>query len=116
VPSNYWTTPAYLSFFESHAAAQFNHRMVAYAVALVVFFELCLVFTSRVGRRVRTTAALLAAAVLGQISLGIATLLAHDPLALALCHQLGGTLVLILTVVHLHAATRRDAGVMRSLA
>ena len=48
VPSNYWTTPAYLSFFESHAAAQFNHRIMGYLVGLAVLTELWFVMRSPV--------------------------------------------------------------------
>ncbi len=42
VPSDYWIKPAYLSFFESHAAAQFNHRMMAYLVAALAFTQIWL--------------------------------------------------------------------------
>jgi cytochrome c oxidase assembly protein subunit 15 len=52
-------------------------------------------------------------AVIAQISLGIATLLSHVPIDLALLHQGGGALVLILAVVHLHA-TRRAGLVVAS--
>jgi cytochrome c oxidase assembly protein subunit 15 len=113
VPSDYWTNPAYLSFFESHAAAQFNHRIVAYLVALAVLTEFWLVIRAPVDSRVRLTAVLLACAVLAQISLGIATLLSHVPLDLALLHQGGGALVLVLSVVHLHA-TWRASGAVRA--
>jgi cytochrome c oxidase assembly protein subunit 15 len=106
IPADYWTTPAYLSFFESHAAAQFNHRIMAYLVALAVMSEVWLVLRSPVDGWIRTTALLLAGGVLVQISLGIATLLTHVPIDLALLHQGGGAVVLILSVVHLHATRR----------
>jgi len=113
VPSNYWTTPAYLSFFESHAAAQFNHRIMGYLVGLAVLTEIWFVRCSPVDARIRATAVLLVCAVIAQISLGIATLLSHVPIDLALLHQGGGALVLILAVVHLHA-TRRAGLVVAS--
>jgi cytochrome c oxidase assembly protein subunit 15 len=106
VPSDYWTKPAYLTFFESHAAAQFNHRIMAYMVVLVVLTELWLVLRSPVDSRIRATGILLACAVLAQVSLGIATLLAHVPLELGVAHQLGGAIVFVLSVVHLHAIRR----------
>lgn len=106
IPSDYWTTPAYLTFFESHAASQFNHRVMAYFVVLVVLMELWLVMRSAVDGRIRTTGALLALAVCAQIGLGIATLLAHVPLELGVAHQLGGAIVFVLSVVHLHAIRR----------
>lgn len=106
VPSDYWTTPAYLTFFESHAAAQFNHRVIAYFVVAVILIEFWLVMRSAVDRRVRTTATLLVCAAFGQVGLGIATLLAHVPLELGVAHQLGGAIVFVLAVVHLHAIRR----------
>jgi heme a synthase len=110
VPSDYWTKPAYLSFFESHAAAQFNHRLMAYLVGLAALTEVWLVMCATFDNRIRTTAIVLACAVFAQMGLGIATLLAHVPLELGLLHQGGGALVLVLSVVHLHAARR--AGVV----
>ncbi|AGK58027.1 cytochrome oxidase assembly [Hyphomicrobium denitrificans 1NES1] len=106
IPSDYWTTPAYLTFFESHAASQFNHRMMAYFVVLAVLTELWLVMRSAVDSRIRATAVLLALAVFAQVALGIATLLAHVPLELGVAHQLGGAIVFVLSVVHLHAIRR----------
>ncbi|MFT3731246.1 MAG: COX15/CtaA family protein [Hyphomicrobium sp.] len=110
VPSDYWIKPAYFSFFESHAAAQFNHRMMAYFVAALAFLEIWLTSRAPVDDRIRLTAQWLGAAVVLQIALGIATLLLHVRLDVALSHQAIGALVFILAVVHLHA-TRR-AGVV----
>ena len=53
--------------------------------------------------RIRLTAAALAAAVLAQAALGIATLLAQVPLALGLAHQAGAAAVFGLAVWHLYA-------------
>lgn len=106
VPSDYWIKPAYLSFFESHAAAQFNHRMMAYLVAILAFTQVWLTTRAPVDDRIRLTAQWLGAAVVLQIALGIATLLLHVRLDLALSHQAGGALVFIMAVVHLHATRR----------
>jgi cytochrome c oxidase assembly protein subunit 15 len=105
-PSDYWVKPAYLSFFESHAAAQFNHRAMAYAVGLLALTEVWLVMRAAVDSRIRMTGVVVAAAIFAQMALGIATLLAHVPLELGLMHQGGGALVLVLSVVHLHATRR----------
>jgi cytochrome c oxidase assembly protein subunit 15 len=107
-PSDYWTTPAYLSFFESHAATQLNHRLMAYFVGITGLIEVWLVLRSPVDDRIRVTGVVLVCAVFAQMGLGIAMLLAHVPLGLGLLHQGGGALVLTLSVVHLHA-TRRAA-------
>ena len=104
-PSDYWTTPGYLSFFESHAAAQFDHRLVAYVIGALALMNLWLVRHVG-GGRVLATAIALAAAVFAQMALGIATLLAHVPLELGLLHQGGGAIVFALAVAHLHATSR----------
>jgi cytochrome c oxidase assembly protein subunit 15 len=113
IPSDYWIAPVYLSFFEGHAAAQFDHRIMAYLVTIVVLTELWLVLRSPVGGRIRATGIMLMCAVAAQVGLGIATLLSHVPLDLSLAHQAGGAIVFILAVVHLHAV-RRGAAAMRT--
>jgi cytochrome c oxidase assembly protein subunit 15 len=112
VPSDYWIKPAYLSFFESHAAAQFNHRMMGYLVATLAFIQIWLTSSAPVDDRIRLTSQWLGAAVVLQIVLGISTLLLHVRLDLALSHQACGALVFVLAVVHLHA-TRRSGIVPR---
>jgi cytochrome c oxidase assembly protein subunit 15 len=113
IPSDYWTNPAYLTFFESHAAAQFNHRVMAYLVVFCALAEGLLVMRYAVDNRVKLTGWLLAGAALAQMALGIATLLGQVPLDLALMHQAGAAVVFVLAVVHLHAVRRtpptRDA-------
>jgi cytochrome c oxidase assembly protein subunit 15 len=106
VPSDYWIKPAYLSFFESHAAAQFNHRMMAYLVAALSFFQIWLISRMPIDDRIRLTSQWLGAVIILQIALGIATLLMHVRLDLALSHQAGGALVFVMAVVHLHATRR----------
>jgi heme a synthase len=107
-PSDYWITPPYLSFFESHAAAQFNHRVTAYAVGVLALFNLWLVLRSESSRRLSLTASALVAGVFVQMMLGIATLLMHVPLGFGLLHQAGGAVVFMLAIVHCYTATRTD--------
>ncbi|MBA2127641.1 heme A synthase [Hyphomicrobium methylovorum] len=107
VPSDYWTTPWYLSFFESHAASQFNHRMLAYLVGIAALVEVWLVWGRRFDRRIQTTAIALAVVVFAQMGLGIATLLTHVQLDVALLHQAGGAIVLTLAVLHLYVVRHR---------
>ena len=94
--------PWYLNLFENALTVQFNHRLVAYAL---VFATLWHVWRPRGTRnsRIRFTAAALAAAVLAQAALGVATLLAQVPLALGLAHQAGAAAVFGVAVWHLHA-------------
>ena len=94
--------PWYLNLFENALTVQFNHRLVAYALVLATLWH---VWTLRGTRdsRVRLTTAALAAAMLTQAALGIATLLGQVPLALGLTHQAGAAAVFGLAVWHLYA-------------
>jgi heme a synthase len=104
-PPDYFVEPAYLSPFEGHAAAQFNHRMTAYLLGLVALVHVVRVASQPLDDAIRMSAYVLAAAVGLQMVAGIWTLLAGVPLWLGLVHQGGGALVLAAAVWHLHAIT-----------
>lgn len=107
VPSGLWAlSPWYLNLFETVETVQFDHRMVAYVVALAVLIQVLLTVRTPTDLRVRRSAFVVAIAVLAQMALGIATLLSGVPLALGLAHQGGAALVLIAAVWHLHATRR----------
>ena len=95
--------PWYLNLFENALTVQFNHRLVAYALVLATLWHVWTLARGTGGSTVRLTAAALAAGVLAQAMLGIATLLAQVPLALGLAHQAGAAAVFGLAVWHLHA-------------
>ena len=104
VPSDYWLeNRGFLSVFESHAAAQFNHRVSAYLVGVAVLFQLWQATRIQASRGTTHSALVLAAAVFIQMAIGIATLLGHVPLHLGLLHQAGGAVVLVVAVWHLFA-------------
>lgn len=110
IPPDYWTGDrGLLSLFESHAATQFNHRLTAYALLIASVVQACFAFACPAGSRVRTSAFVLAAAVVVQAALGIWTLLAHVPLGLGLMHQGGAAIVMALAVWHLHETRRAVA-------
>ncbi|MHA1189637.1 MAG: COX15/CtaA family protein [Alphaproteobacteria bacterium] len=89
--------PAWRNFFENALTVQFAHRMVAYGIVLLVFFHA--VQLRRSGNPGAARRALwLVAAVLVQVALGIATLVAQVPTALALAHQAGAMVLLGIAV------------------
>jgi len=97
----FFAEPGWRNVFENPLTAQFDHRMVAY-----LLFGLTALHAIRVARTHRSGAALpgalaLVGAVTLQATLGIFTLLAQAPLALALTHQ--GMAMIVLTVATLHA-------------
>ncbi|KAB2919103.1 MAG: heme A synthase [Hyphomicrobiaceae bacterium] len=98
--------PWYLNLFENAMTVQFNHRIVAYALALAVVWHAWSVAQSGDGRA-RLSAFALAAGTVAQAALGIWTLLAQVPLALALAHQAGAAALFALAVWHLHVTQPR---------
>lgn len=92
--------PYWRNHFENALTVQFNHRLLAYFIALV---------TVGYALTVRTPGArLLLAAVLLQIALGIWTLLWAVPLWLGLFHQGGALIVLAAALWNLSAILRRS--------
>ncbi|MFO1123451.1 MAG: COX15/CtaA family protein [Hyphomicrobiales bacterium] len=92
--------PAWRNIFENAMTVQFNHRMLAYVIVAAV---------AAYAWRQRTAASgLLLAAVLLQVALGIATLLAQVPLSLGLIHQGGALLVLAAALWNLHEQLRQS--------
>lgn len=107
-----WIPPGYGRFdpfwptlFENHAVVQFHHRMLGYCVAAAA-----LVLGGFAWRRGsgagRWLGVGLAAAVLGQVVLGIFTVLYAAPLGLSLTHQAGAIALWVLAMAGLRIARR----------
>lgn len=89
--------PIWRNLFENAMTVQFDHRMLAYVIFGIALWH---------GLRVRSKSALmLFVAILGQVGLGIFTLLSHAPLDLSLAHQLGAIFVLVIALWNLHRQT-----------
>jgi heme a synthase len=101
--------PAWRNFFENPLTVQFDHRMVAYALVALALLHLADVFRAVESRRLRTGAVLLAAAVCAQATIGIVTLFAAAPLALAMLHQAMALVVLTAATLHASRATLMPA-------
>jgi cytochrome c oxidase assembly protein subunit 15 len=91
--------PGWRNFFENAMTVQFNHRLLAYAIAIAVMVH-AILHSSR-------GSFILRAALLAQIVIGIATLLAAVPLWLGLVHQGGALVVLSAALWNLHDRLRR---------
>ncbi len=98
--------PWYLNPFENVLTVQFDHRMAAYAIALVAAAHLLLSWRYGHGAA-KALAAAAFAAVLAQITLGIFALLTQLQFGLALAHQAGAILLFALVLYQLHILTRR---------
>ena len=98
-PSDYAGPGLWATLAHSQAAVQANHRMVAYLVLIVtVTIGVTAWRSSYLARDAKVLALVLMGAVLVQVLLGIATLMAAVPLALGVAHQLTAALVFSLAV------------------
>ena len=95
-------SPWYLNFWNNIATVQFDHRLIALVLALLVpLFWWRVQVAPGVPRRARLGAHGLLGLLAAQIALGIGTLLLGVPLPLAAAHQAGAVLVF---AAALHAA------------
>ena len=94
--------PWWKNAFENAATVQFDHRMLAYALAAVTLWHTVRVIPSADNASARRSAILLLFAIACQIGLGIWTLLSQVPLHLALVHQAMAMLVLGASIWHFH--------------
>ena len=97
--------PTWRNFFENHLTVQFDHRMAAYAVTVLIFWHIYRIrqqFSAASGPLIRRSAHWLGAGIIVQIVLGITALMWVVPIGLAAAHQIGAVAVLALAVTHLH--------------
>jgi heme a synthase len=103
-------SPWYLNLFENITTVQFNHRVLAYVVTAAVLWHTLDLVRSADDERVRRSSTALLAVVIGQVLLGIGTLVWVVPLPLALAHQGLAAILFALAVRHLFLV-RAAAGV-----
>ncbi|MFM1816241.1 MAG: hypothetical protein RLZ98_2936 [Pseudomonadota bacterium] len=107
VPDGMWSmSPWWINPLENLAQIQFNHRVLAYVILAISVWQVVRLW----GCPDWASAGWVLAAVIGQIGLGIWTLLAAQgaiPIGLGIKHQAFAAVVLALAVWHLHAASRR---------
>ena len=94
--------PWYLNFFSNMATVQFDHRLIAWLLALLVPWFWLLAWCAPIAPRAKLGAHLLLAALALQIALGIFTLLLAVPVALAAAHQAGALLVFSAALFVMH--------------
>jgi heme a synthase len=104
-------TPWWRNLFDNMLTVQFEHRMTAYALVLLVAFHAFDVMRAGAGRSAVRGAHRLLAVVLVQAALGIATLLLVVPIHLALTHQAIAIAVLTLAVLQAERLSPRRASV-----
>ena len=105
--------PAWRNLFENTLTAQFDHRMLAYAIWLAALFH---AYDAWRARHEAGSAFILAGAVTVQALLGIVTLLLQAPIPLAQTHQMVAILVLTIAIVHAERFWHRQPAPAAALA
>jgi len=100
-------SPWWLNPFDNAAAAQFNHRMLAYTIALATLGLWLAARRSGLPVAARRPIELLFGMAILQISLGISTLLLQVPVALGVAHQGGAITLFCLALWSTHMLYRQ---------
>ena len=105
-PGLYAGDPAWLDAFEDITTIQFNHRVFAYLLFVLIHLFAWRLWRTGLGGRERLAAVFLLAALWLQAILGISTLLLHVPISLAAAHQGGAVVLLSATIYAAHLLRR----------
>ena len=108
-PGLYAGTPAWLDMFEDITTIQFNHRMFAYLLFVLLNGFAIMVFRGVRHTQAKVGAVLVVLALLLQVGLGISTLLLHVPVGIATAHQGGAVLLLSAVLFSSHSLVRKQA-------
>ena len=106
-------SPGWRNFFENVTTVQFDHRVLAMLLVVLVLLLWGFVTRSEQVSRVRTGGHLLLAAMALQIALGISTLLLVVPVTLATAHQAGAIVLFTASVFLSHQLRGRTTGQLR---
>lgn len=107
IPEGLWALePAWVNVFENLATVQFNHRLLAYLLCLIVPLYWWLARRYPLASGTRGLFHLLLAMFALQVVLGITTLLHYVPLPLAAAHQAGAMVVFTLALLINHRLRR----------
>lgn len=103
IPSGLFSmSPWFANFFENNLTVQFDHRMIAYLLCVLVPFIWWKGMQLKPTGGLRLSLHLLLAGLILQVTLGISTLLLMVPIALAAAHQAGALLVLTFSLMVAH--------------
>ncbi|MFT5450781.1 MAG: cytochrome c oxidase assembly protein subunit 15 [Enterobacterales bacterium] len=90
----YSLQPFWLNWFENITAIQFNHRLIAYSLFIIVPLFAIKLIKNNISSCCTNAAKLFIGMLLVQIALGISTLIFHMPVSVAVSHQ-GGAIILL---------------------
>jgi cytochrome c oxidase assembly protein subunit 15 len=110
VPGEAFQPSPLQAIFGDPATAQFDHRMIAYAIVAFAIVQAIAALRGAPGSRLASRAVVLVAVALLQVALGVATLLTLVPIELALAHQALALALFGLAIVHLRATEMEQGG------
>lgn len=114
IPSGLFVmSPMWANFFENVMMVQFQHRMVAYALVLVVFLQGFHLVRGNRDDALTRNASWLMVAIIVQVVLGVLTLLGMVPMDRALAHQAMALMVLALAVEQVCLLRREKEAALR---
>ena len=102
-------SPWVVNLVENATTVQFNHRLVAYIVVGLGLWHAISLMRAPVDADVRKSALLLAGGLVGQMMLGVVTLLHAVPIGLGIAHQGFAAIVLAIAVRHLFIVRQATA-------
>jgi cytochrome c oxidase assembly protein subunit 15 len=106
-PEYFMLQPWWQNFLHNMATVQFNHRLIAWALFLLVPTLWFASRRQRLSRSARLASNLLLVMLFIQLALGIATLLRGVPVVLAASHQAGALMLFALSLWTAHALRSR---------
>jgi cytochrome c oxidase assembly protein subunit 15 len=98
--------PWWRNAFENALTVQFDHRILAYVIALIGLWHAMRTILAADDERVQISAGMLTGMIFFQIGLGVWTLLSMVPLDLALAHQAVALVLLGVAVWHVHSIVK----------
>ena len=101
-PDKFVIEPWYANFIGNMATVQFDHRMIAWTLAILIPVLWWKTVKSPVSSGARLAAHCLLVALVMQFALGVATLLLHVPVALGAAHQGGALIVFTAALALMH--------------
>ncbi len=108
IPDGMYTLqPFWLNWFENMTTIQFNHRVIAYLLVLLIPLFAFAVRRLGTSRNSRMAAHLLLTMLIIQVSLGVATLLLFVPVSMAVSHQ-GGAILLLSIMLYISRETKPE--------
>lgn len=103
----YGLDPTWNSIFEDITTVQFNHRMLAYLLTILIVSFVIVARRTRVSGRTKTGTYAMLTMLLVQVTLGITTLLLIVPVSLAAAHQ-GGAILLLTTALYVSHSLKNN--------